>query len=558
MKNKFTFKPVLFSSLKDYTFKTFTADLGAGITVGIVALPLAMAFAIASGVSPQIGIATAIIAAFLISLFGGSKVQIGGPTGAFVVIIYGVIANYGYQNLLICTMIAGVILFLMGLMHMGGVIKYIPRPVTIGFTNGIAILIFSTQIKDFFGLEIEKVPVDFFPKIISIFENFASINLSTTLLALMSLGIIIFMPAKFKKIIPASIVALIAGTFIAFVFELNVETIGSKFGGIPDSLPAFAFPKISLDTIQPLIAPSLTIAILAAIESLLSAVVADGMTDDKHNSDQELMGQGIANMVVPFFGGIPVTGAIARTATNVKNGAKTPVSGIIHSITLLVILLVAAPLAKYIPLCTLAAVLFVVSFNMVDWAEFKMMPKMPRSDSIVFMTTFVLTIIFDLTIAVEVGMILAAMLFIKRVSDSTDISRSTSEFANIQNNIDMEDIPEKVLVFRVFGVLMFGAVDKLENVLSQIDVAPKVVILRMRSVMAMDATALNVLMRLQSKIKNRGAVLIITAAHDQPLKMMKKSGFINTLGEDNMCEDIYQALERSRQILAEEKSCSQY
>lgn len=548
----FKFRPKLLDTLRGYNLNAFFSDLGAGVIVGIVALPLAMAFAIASGVKPEAGIFTAIVAGFIISAFGGSKVQIGGPTGAFVVIISGVVAKYGMQALLICTMMAGVMLVIMSVMKMGFVIKFIPRPVTIGFTNGIAVIIFSTQIKDFFGLEIENMPSDFFGKMEAIFGALGTIDWRTTLVAAISICTILFWPVKWRKRVPGSVVALVVGTLFASLTGLEIATIGSTFGGIPDSLPAFSMPEFKWADLQGLIVPSLTIAILAAIESLLSAVVADGMIEDKHDSNQELMAQGIANIVSPLFGGIPATGAIARTATNVKNGAKTPIAGIIHSITLLVILLVFAPCAKYIPMSCLAAILFVVSYNMGDWREFLVINKMTKSDALVFIITFALTVIFDLTIAVEVGMLLAAFLFIRRIADSTHIDAFDRQVENLENLESLEgyNIPRGVMIFRVFGALMFGAADKLDGVLRGNATPPKVVILRMRTVMALDTTAINALERLHSKIRATGAILLLSGTHSQPLQMIYKSGLAEIIGEENICQNIHIAVERADKLIA--------
>ena len=554
MKSKhipFTFRPKLFDSLKGYSLNAFVSDLGAGVIVGIVALPLAMAFAIASGVNPEQGLVTAIIAGFIISFLGGSRVQIGGPTGAFVVVILGVIAQYGFQALLICTIMAGFMLLAMGLMRLGAVIKYIPRPVTVGFTNGIAVIIFLTQIKDFFGLEMGALPADFFDKLSALVRAFPTIGIHATLVGIVSIFVIIFWPVKWRRRLPGSVVALFVGTFFAMIFRLDVPTIGSVFGEIPNSLPRPSIPQLRWGDIQGLIVPSLTIAILAGIESLLSAVVADGMIEDKHDSNQELIAQGIANIVTPFFGGIPATGAIARTATNVKNGARSPIAGIIHAATLLVILLVFAPYAKYIPMSCLAAILFVVSFNMGDWREFAIIKRMTKSDAAVFLITFGLTVIFDLTIAVEVGMLLAAVFFIRRVTESTHIDAFDKEAEHIENLESLEDkeVPRGVMVFRIFGALMFGAADKLDGVLRGMATPPKVVILRMRTVMALDTTAIDALTRLNSKIRNTGAILLLSGTHSQPLQMLRKSGLDREIGEDNICENINIALERAKKIV---------
>lgn len=545
------FHPKLLDTLKNYTRADFHADIVAGITVGIVALPLAMAFAIASGVPPQAGIFTAVIAGLLISGLGGTKVSIGGPTGAFIVILYGIYAKYGAENLAICTIMAGAILLIMGLSRLGSMIKYIPYPVTAGFTSGIAVLIFSTQIKDFCGLSIDKVPSDFFPKMTALIRNAGSFHWPTLLMATASLAIIRLWPGKWNRRVPGSIVALVLATAAVGLFHLPVETIGSRFGGIPQGLPAPHLPSFEWANIRNLIHPATTIALLAAIESLLCAVVADGMIDDQHDSNQELMAQGIANIVSPIFGGIAVTGAIARTATNVKCGGRTPIAGITHGITLLVIILVAAPLAKFIPLAALSAVLINVAVNMGEWHNFSRLLKWPRSDVAVFLTTFSLTIAIDLTVAVETGMVLAAMLFIKRVSDTTQITAvdQTTETEGAHHSLIGKDIPEGVMVYRIFGSFFFGAADKLESALKRLKQEPDVLILRMRKVLAMDATGLNALEDLYERLRRHGKHLVLSSPHAQPLLMMDKAGFLDRLGRENICANIDLALARSREIL---------
>jgi sulfate permease, SulP family len=544
------FRPKLVECLRGYTIGKFLSDLGAGITVGIVALPLAMAFGIASGVKPEAGIFTAVIAGFLISVLGGSRVQIGGPTGAFVVIVYGIIAKYGLQDLLICTMMAGVMLIGLGLSRLGSMIKFIPYPVTMGFTNGIAILILSTQIKDFLGLQIENLPADFIEKLHALFTHLYTVQTPTVLLASVSVGVILLWPKRWARRVPGSIVAVILGTLAVVTLKLPVETLGTRFGGIPQGLPPFRLPEFSFAHLQELIAPAITIALLAAIESLLSAVVADGMIDDRHDSNQELVAQGIANLCSPLFGGIPATGAIARTATNVKNGAQTPVAGIVHALVLLIVILVAAPLARFIPLATLSAVLVVVAFNMGEWHEFKMLRRYPGSDAIVFLTTFGLTIIFDLTIAVEVGMILAALLFIRRVSATTQITAvdKSTETEGSQHSLIGKEVPPGVLVYRIFGAFLFGAADKLETALHRAGQEPEVLILRMRKVIAMDATALNALESLHEKLKKRGKHLVLSGPHTQPYMLMDRTGFFDRLGRENVCANIEAALVRAREI----------
>lgn len=542
------FRPKLADCWKDYNRRKFFSDLAAGITVGIVALPLAMAFGIASGVTPQAGIFTAVIAGFLISALGGSRVQIGGPTGAFIVIVYGIIAHYGLANLLICTVMAGVILIIMGVARLGAVIRFIPLPVTLGFTNGIAVLIFTTQIKDFLGLKLDPVPSEFFAKMGALATSLPTLSPLTLAVAAGSLLLIILWPVAWGKFVPGSIVAVILGTLAVVLFRLPVETIGSRFGSIPQGLPPFHVPEFNLSHLGDLVRPATTIALLAAIESLLSAVVADGMIDDRHDSNQELMAQGIANLICPFFGGIPATGAIARTATNIRSGAASPIAGMIHAVTLLLILLVAAPLAKFIPLATLSAVLMMVAFNMGEWQEFRMLGKYPKSDVAVFLTTFGLTVAFDLTVAVEIGMVLAAFLFIRRISETTKVSlvSEDNDQEGDHHSLRGKDVPPGVMVFSVFGALMFGAAEKLENVLLHSHQEPKVLILRMQKVLAMDSTALNTLEHLHDKLRKRGITLILSGPHTQPYALMENSGFLDQLGRGNIAGDVDDALEKAK------------
>lgn len=555
MKKWMSFHPKLVDTLKNYTRQNFTADLVAGITVGIVALPLAMAFAIASGVKPEAGIFTAVIAGFIVSALGGTRVAIGGPTGAFIVILYGIYAKYGPENLAICTIMAGIILFIMGATRLGTMIKFIPYPVTMGFTSGIAVLILSTQIKDFLGLQVEKQPSEFFEKMKVLAEHVGTIQWPTFTLAAASLAIILFWPKSWQRRVPGSIVALILGTLSVVVFHLDttagVDTIGTKFGGIPQALPHPQIPTLSWENIQHLFQPATTIALLAAIESLLCAVVADGMVDDRHDSNQELMGLGLANIVSPLFGGIAATGAIARTATNVKCGGRSPVAGIIHAITLLIIILAAAPLAKFIPLATLSAVLVNVALNMGEWHNFARIPKWPRSDAVVFLTAFCLTVVIDLTVAVEIGMVLAAVLFIKRVSETTQITAvdEATETEGSHHSLVGREIPNGVMVYRIFGSFFFGAADKLESALKREGREPNVLILRMRKVLAMDATGLNALEDLYERLRAHGKYIILSGPHTQPLFMMDKAGFLDRLGKENVCANVELALARAREIL---------
>ncbi|MEW6302312.1 MAG: sulfate permease [Verrucomicrobiota bacterium] len=545
------FRPKFFETLKGYQRADFVPDLIAGLTVGIVALPLAMAFAIASGVPPQAGIFTAVIAGFIISSLGGTKVCIGGPTGAFIVILYGIYAKYGAENLAICTVMAGVMLFAMGAARLGTMIKYIPYPVTMGFTSGIAVLIFSTQIKDFFGLQVDKVPSEFVEKMAVLGEHAGTLQWPTLALAAVSLGIILLWPKNWQRRVPGSIVALVLGTVTVALFQLPVETIGSKFGGIPQGLPKPQMPALSWENIQHLIQPAFTIALLAAIESLLCAVVADGMVDDRHDSNQELMAQGIANIVSPLFGGIAATSAIARTATNIKSGARTPVAGMVHAVTLLIIILVAAPLAKFIPLATLSAVLVNVALHMGEWHNFGRLPKWPRSDAAVFLAAFALTVIIDLTVAVEIGMVLAAILFIKRASETTQITAvdESTDTEGSHHSLAGKEIPKGVMVFRIFGAFFFGAADKLESVLKREKQEPDVLILRMRKVVAMDATGLNALEDLYERLQQKGKHLVLSAPHTQPLLVMENAGFLDRIGRENVCAHVDAALARAREIL---------
>src|SRR6516162_7338218 len=545
------FRPRLFETLRGYSTKELVPDLVAGITVGIVALPLAMAFAIASGVKPEAGIFTAVIAGFIISALGGTKVSIGGPTGAFIVILFGIGQKYGFDNLMICTILAGGLLLTMGLTRMGTMIKYIPYPVTMGFTSGIAVLIFSTQIKDFLGLRVDKVPSEFIEKMKVLAENIGSIQWPTVYLAAASLAIILLWPKKWQRRVPGSIVAMVLGTLAVALFNLPVETIGSRFGGIPQGLPKPHIPELSWDNIQHLFQPAMTIALLAAIESLLCAVVADGMIDDRHDANQELMAQGLANIVSLLFGGIAATGAIARTATNIKSGARTPVAGMVHALTLLVIILLAAPLAKFVPLATLSAVLVNVALHMGEWHNFARLRKWPGADSAVFLSAFAFTVVIDLTVAVEIGMVLAAILFIKRSSETTQIMAvdESTETEGSHHSLVGKEVPKGVMVYRMMGAFFFGAVDKLESVLKREGREPEVLILRMRKVVAMDATGLNALEDLYEKLHRKGKHLVLSAPHTNPLMVMEKAGFIDRLGRENVCPNIDAALERAREIL---------
>jgi SulP family sulfate permease len=542
------FRPRLIESLRNYDKTRLTSDITAGITVGVIALPLAIAFAIASGAKPEAGIFTAIIAGFIISALGGSRVQIGGPTGAFIVIVYGIIAQYGYANLLICTIMAGFMLVVMGVTRMGNLIKFFPRPLIMGFTSGIAVLIAFSQIKDFLGLRIDNLPAEFFTKLAALYHGLPTFDAATFLLATGSALLIWFYPKAWAQKLPSPIVALIVGTLIVALLDLPVETIGTRFGGIPQGLPAFAMPEFSLATLRHLITPAMTIALLGAIESLLSAAVADGMIDDKHDPNQELIAQGIANIVAPFFGGIPATGAIARTAANVRSGASSPISGMVHALTLLVIVLIAAPMAKHIPLATLAAILLIVAINMGEWEGFTTLHKYPLGDSTVLVVTFLLTVLFDLTVAVEIGMFIAILSFIRRISDLTHVSVA-EEFSSAAATDRHLATPQGVMIYRVFGALFFGAADKLEAILAKTHTEPEVLILKMHEVISMDASALHKLEHLHNKLRAHGKHLILCGPHTQPYFLMHQAGFFEKIGKENVVANIEDALQRTRELL---------
>lgn len=533
----------------NYTWRDLLSDLIAGVTVGLVALPLAMAFGIASGVTPQAGIYTAVIAGFLISALGGSRLQIGGPTGAFVVIVAGIIAAHGVSGLLIVTFMAGVLLILMAVTGLGTAVKYIPRPVTIGFTNGIAVLIASTQIKDFLGLETGQLPSEFMLRMRLLVSNIGSFHWSAVLVSISSLLIILLLP-RFTKRVPGSIVALVLATLAVSLFRIPVETIGSKFGGIQAGLPHISLPNVQPELIVPLLPAAVTVAMLAAIESLLSAVVADSMSADKHNSNVELLAQGIANLTVPFVGGIPATGAIARTATNIRSGARSPVSGMVHALTLLVILLVAAPLARFIPLATLAAILFVVAYNMSEWREVRTILKLSKADIVVWMMTFGLTVLADLTVAVEIGMLLAALLYIYRVSQTTTVAPVTEEYIEDGRPHILQDklLPSYVLVLRIHGPFLFGATEKLSEATIDVDALPAVVILRLRNMTAIDATGLHELEKLAQRLRATGRTLLLCGARSQPEKFLRQSDFLEYLGAENMLPHVEAALSRAREV----------
>src|ERR1700676_3559041 len=539
-------------SLKDYTCNKFAADALAGVTVGLVVLPLAMAFAIASGVAPQAGLYCAIVAGFLISALGGSTTQIGGPTGAFVVVVYGIVGKYGLDGLFMCTLMAGVILVILGATGLGSAVKYIPRPVVVGFTNGIAVLIASTQIKDFFGLKVDKVPGEFLARIEILARNFRSFSPLETGLGILALVLIlVFM--RFVKRVPGYIVALFAGTALVVILKLPVETIGSRFGGIPSGFPGIKIPHFHFDLLRPLISPAITVAMLGAIESLMSAVVSDRMSGQKHNPNVELVGQGIANIFSPLFGGLPATGAIARTATNIRSGAKTPVAGMVHAVTLLGIVLFAAPLARFIPLSVLAAILLVVSYNMGEWSEIPELLKLSALDIGTWLITFALTVFADLTVAVEAGMILAALVYIRKVTATTTVSQVTDEYLREGqvHILQHKEIPAYVTIFRIHGSFLFGATDKIEEIIKRIPELPPILVLRLRNMTAIDATGLQAIENLADAVRESGRGLILCGAREQPARLMHQSEFEDHVGAGNISPSISVALERAKVLYQE-------
>ncbi len=537
--------------LRDYDRRTFLHDLTAGITVGLVALPLAMAFAIASGVPPQAGLYCAVIAGFLISALGGSRVQIGGPTGAFVVVVSGIIARHGIDGLMMVTLIAGVMLVLLGVTGMGSVIQFIPRPVVIGFTNGIAILIASTQIKDFFGLRIDKAPSEFVPRMASLAEHWRTFDAATATVAGVSLAAIVLL-RKWNPRIPGTVAALLGATAAAWALGMKLDTIQSHFGGIPGGLPRIHVPTFRLDLILPLLSPAMTVAMLGAIESLLSAVVADRMSGDQHNPNVELVAQGLANIVSPLAGGLPATGAIARTATNIRAGARTPVAGMIHAGTLAVILLAAAPLAGHIPLGVLAAILMTVAYHMGEWHEVPEIVRLGWSSTIVWAVTFSLTVLADLTVAVQAGMILAVLIFIRKVTMTTTITRVTTEdvAAGRQHSLQLHHIPDNVAIFRVHGPFLFGSAQKLAMIEREIPGLPSVIILRLRNMTAIDSTGLKALQNVADQIRKSGRHVILCGMRPQPRRMMLRADFRARLGEGNICHSVREALTRARELQA--------
>lgn len=560
------FHPKILTTLKGYTRAAFLGDLSAGLTVGVVALPLAIAFGIASGVTPDRGLITAIVAGILISALGGSRVQIGGPTGAFVVIVYGIVAQHGVNGLILCTIMAGALLVLMGVLRLGGFIKFIPYPLTVGFTSGIAVIVFASQVRDFLGLKTESLPADFTEKIAVYAETISTVDLQTVALATVALLIIVTWP-KVTRRIPGSLIAILVVTAVVQVFHLDVETIGSRFGAIPAGLPSPVWPEFSLSALRELSGPAFTVAFLAAIESLLSATVADGMIESRHRSNTELIAQGIANIATPLFGGIPATGAIARTATNVKNGGRTPVAGIIHSLTLLLIVILFGRWAGMIPMCVLAAILVVVAYHMSEWRAFRSLMSAPRNDIAVLLITFLLTVFIDLTVAVEVGLLLSVVFFIKRMTDVTtirevtaDLGRETGEPADEESlrsapdAITLREVPDGVAVYEAEGAFFFGVAERLRDTLTIGRKPPRILILRMRHVLALDASGLRALADMHRSCTKTGTQLILSGIHAQPLFALKRSGLLDRFGSENVLPHIDRALARAREILSQSGS----
>lgn len=560
MSSKFEFKPKLLSVLKNYSKADFSTDLMAGIIVGIVALPLAIAFGIASGVSPEKGIITAIVAGFIISFLGGSKVQIGGPTGAFIVIIYGIIQEYGIEGLMVATLLAGVLLVLLGAFKLGTVIKFIPYPIIVGFTSGIAVTIFTTQIADIFGLDFqgEKVPGDFIGKWLIYFRHFDSVNWWNATVSIISVFIIAITP-KFSQKIPGSLIAIVVVTAAVYCIKTyagitSIDTIGDRFS-IQAQLPEANVPSLDWEAIKNLFPVAVTIAVLGAIESLLSATVADGVIGDRHDSNTELIAQGIANIISPIFGGIPATGAIARTMTNINNGGRTPVSGIVHAVVLLLILLFLMPLAQYIPMACLAGVLVIVSYNMSGWRTFMALLRNPKSDVVVLLITFFLTVIFDLTIAIEVGLLIACVLFMKRVMETTEISVIRDEIdPNQESDLEVHEehitLPKGVEVYEINGPYFFGIATKFEEIMSQLGDRPKIRIIRMRKVPFIDSTGIHNLANLCEMSQKENIHIILSGVNPKVHQVLEKSGFYELLGEDNICSNINEAVAKATETIS--------
>jgi SulP family sulfate permease len=549
------FRPKLLEALSNYSGAQFWRDFRAGLNVMTLAFPLSIAFAIASGVKPEQGLYTAIIGGGIIAALGGSRVQIGGPTGAFVIITYSVLQGYGAGGLLLCTMLAGAMLCIMGFAKLGSIIRFIPYPVSRAFTKGIAILILSSQIKNFLGLSVEKLPVDFIGKLQTLADNVNAVHWPTVGLSVASVVLIGFWPSKLSRYIPGAMVGLLVTSIIVAMFGLHerwqIATIGSQFGEFSRHLPSLQLPTMEWAIVKELIQPAFTIALLVAMQALLSAVVTDGMIDDRHDSNQELVGQGVANLIGPIFGCIPVTGAVARSVVNVRAGARTPVAGLVHSALLLVLLFAAAPLVSHIPLGALSAILVVAAYRMVSWKQFARLTQWPLSDSSVFVTTFALTVLTNLTLAVEVGVVLASLLMVKRISETSRITAvdEATETEGSHHSLVGKDVPDGVLIFRVFGAFFFGVVDKLDDELKRAEQEPEVLILRVRKVLAIDATGLQALEDLRAKLQAKGKHLILSGPHTQPLAAMENSGFIDRLGRENLCPHIAAALARAREIL---------
>jgi len=548
--------PKSITTLRSYNRTQFASDLVAGVIVGVVALPLAIAFAIASGVTPDRGLYTAIIAGFLISALGGSRVQIGGPTGAFVVIVYGIVQRFGIDGLVVATIMAGLILIVLGIAKLGAAIKFIPHPVVIGFTSGIAVIIFSSQVKDFLGLRMGEVPAEFIPKWRVFAANLSSFNSQALAVSIAALLIMAMWPRVSRRI-PGPFVALIATTLVVRLFHLPIETIGTRFGAISATLPHPIIPHVSLPQLTALVPAAFTIALLAAVESLLSAVVADGMIGGRHRSNMELIAQGVANIAAPIFGGMPATGAIARTATNVKNGGRTPVAGMIHALTLLLITLFFGRWAALIPLATLASILVVVAYHMSEWRTFRSELTAPKSDVVVLLTTFSLTVLVDLTVAIEVGMVLAAFLFMRRMAEVTNVAIVTRELADGRDNDEEDDpnsvrrrvIPPGVEVFEINGPFFFGAAEQFKDTLNQVAKKPKVLIIRMRDVPAIDSTGLHALHELARRCKREGTLLLLADVHAQPMFALVRSDMLAEIGEQNLFSHVDAALDRAREYL---------
>ena len=535
--------------LRNYDRHKFLLDLIAGVTVGLVALPLAMAFSIASGLTPQAGIYCAIVTGFLISALGGSKTQIGGPTGAFVVVIAGIVAAHGIDGLFMCTVMAGVLLVIMGVTGLGTGVKFIPRPVVIGFTNGIAVLIASTQIKDFFGLHLDKVPGVFWLRVEALAANFHTLSFEAMALAGFTLLTLIICRGLSPRI-PGPIVALLLSTCAVYFFKLPVETIGTRFGGIPSGLPHLQIPRFRTDLIHGLLGPAFTVAMLGAIESLMSAVVSDRMSNDRHNPNVELIGQGVANIFSPMFGGLPATGAIARTATNIRSGAQSPIAGIIHALTLLCILLFAAPLVSYVPMAALAGILMVVAYNMGEWREIPQLLRLTKTDISIWLVTFALTVFADLTVAVEAGMILAALLFISRVAATTTVSQVTEDYVEDGrvHILQDKDIPYYATIFRIHGPFLFGATDKIQAVTENLHRLPPVVILRLRNMTALDSTGMFAIEEVARQLHASKRTLILCGAREQPSQLIHQAEFAEVIGEENICENVQHALRRAEEV----------